>query len=239
MTGGTRIPNLYRRNMTREFGDLAFQPVDGAGDYYLYYLPYRGSITSNYPRIFYPAPAAPADPAWLRRCRSAVGQAAAATVVAMESIDEFNSFSPMQVIATAAETRALVKSSGTAPFMLFPEDRTRSIRMRHDLPAAGLRRNRAATVTGTAMRGEWYAFQVGVYASRQALDSVRATFTALRGPGTIAASAFTCVNVDGVDWRAAPSPGASPSRRARSILSGAACRSRSTRSPDATAELSP
>ena len=54
----------------------------------------------------------------------------------MESIDEFNSFSPMQVIATATETSALVKSRGTAPFLLFPEDRTRAIRMRRDLPAS-------------------------------------------------------------------------------------------------------
>ena len=122
----------------------------------------------------------------------------------MESIDAFNSFSPMQVIATAAETRALVKSSGTAPFMLFPEDRTRPVRMRHDLPQRWTAAGTGRTVTGKALRGEWYAFQVGVYASRQALDSVRATFTGLRGPGTIAASAFSCVNVDGIDWRGRP-----------------------------------
>ena len=134
--GGTRIPNLYRRDITREYGDLAFQPVDGAGDYYLYYLPYRGSITSNYPRIFYPAPPSPTDPAWLRSTESRWATLPAARVVALESIDQFNSFSPMQVIATAAETRALVKSRGTVPFILFPEDRTRAIRLRYDLPAS-------------------------------------------------------------------------------------------------------
>ena len=202
--GGTRIPNLYRRKINREFGDLAFQPVDGAGDYYLYYLPYRGSITSNYPRIFYPAPAPPTDPAWRDAAATHWARLPAATVVAMESIDAFNSFSPMQVIATAAETRALVKSSGTAPFMLFPEDRTRPVRMRHDLPQRWTAAGTGRTVTGKALRGEWYAFQVGVYASRQALDGVRATFTGLRGPGTIADSAFRCVNVDGIDWHGRP-----------------------------------
>ena len=84
----------------------------------------------------------------------------------------------MQVIATAAETNALVKSRGAAPFILFPEDRTRAIRMRHDLPASWVSPTAPRRVTGKAMRGEWYAFQVGVYASRQALDSVRARFTA-------------------------------------------------------------
>jgi hypothetical protein len=199
--GGNRITNLYRRSITRESGDLAFQPLDGAGDYYLYYLPYRGSITSNYPRIFYPAPTASADPAWLRSTEAKWATLPTATVVAMESIDEFNSFSPMQVIATAAETNALLKARGAVPFLLFPEDRTRAIRMRHDLPASWVSPTAPRSVTGKAMRGEWYAFQVGVYASRQALDSVRASFTELRGPGTIAATAFTCVNVDGIDWR--------------------------------------
>ncbi len=202
--GGTRIPNLYRRTVMREYGDLAFQPVDGAGDYYLYYLPYRGSITSNYPRIFYPAPPSTADSAWLRSTESKWATLPAARAVAIESIDEFNSFSPMQVIATSTETSALVKSRGTAPFLLFPEDRTRAIRMRRDLPASWVAPTAPRSVTGTALRGEWYAFQVGVYASRQALDSVRASFTALTGPGTIAASAITCVNLAGIDWRGRP-----------------------------------
>ena len=103
--GGTRIANLYRRSITRESGDLAFQPVDGAGDYYLYYLPYRGSITSNYPRIFYPAPASPPTPPGSRPRESRWAALPGATVVAMESIDEFNSFSPMQVIATGPRPR--------------------------------------------------------------------------------------------------------------------------------------
>ncbi len=120
---GTRIANLYRRSITREFGDLAFQPVDGPGDYYLYYLPYRGSITSNYPRIFYPAPTVTADAAWQASTVAHWTTLPRANVVAMESIDDFNSFSPMQVIATQAETQALVRKAGNAPFILFAEDR--------------------------------------------------------------------------------------------------------------------
>jgi hypothetical protein len=202
--GGTRILNLYRHSITRESGDLAFQPLDGPGDYYLYYLPYRGSITSNYPQIFYPAPTSTADQAWLASATTTWATLPVATAVAIESVDEFNSFSPMQVIATAAETQALVASRAGALFILFPEDRTRAIRMRNDLPASWTAPTAPRRVTGKAMRGEWYAFQVGVYASRQALDSIRATFTALRGPGTIAATAFTCVNLDGIDWRGRP-----------------------------------
>ena len=202
--GGARITNVYRRRITREYGDVAFQPVSGAGDYYLYYMPYRGSITSNYPRIFYPAPSATVDSAWLQATESRWAALPAATAVAIESIDEFNSYSPMQVIATGAETRALVKARDNAPFLLFSEDRTRPIRMRHDLPQRWTAAGTGRIVTGEAKRGEWYAFQVGLYASKQALDSVRATVTVLRGPGTIAASAFSCVNVTGVDWRGHP-----------------------------------
>jgi len=203
---GGRIANIYRRSVTRESGDLALQPIDGAGEYYLYYLPYRGSIRSNYPRIFYPAPLSTADTAWLRTAEARWSLWPAATVAGIEAIDDFNSFWPMQVIATPAETDALVEVEGKAPFLLFPEDRTHPVRMRQDLPRRWIEAGPGGVVKGSPLRGEWFAFQVGLFASKAALDSVSALFSELHGEDghTIPATAFSCVNLGGRDWMGRP-----------------------------------
>ncbi|HKV73828.1 MAG TPA: glycoside hydrolase domain-containing protein, partial [Gemmatimonadales bacterium] len=206
--GGVRVHNVYRASITRERGVLIFQPVSGPGDYFLYYLPYRGSIRSNYPRISYAAPVDSSDPQWLHEVMSGAEQGVgaglpAARVVRIESSSEWDSFWPMEVIATRDETEALVRKAGKQPFLLFPEDRTRAIRMRHDLPARWIEAGPGGPVTGTAQRGEWYAFQVGVYASGAALDHLSARFSPLTGSAgaSIPASALSCINLDGRDWR--------------------------------------
>ena len=204
---GTRIANVYRRSVTRESGDLALQPIDGAGEYYLYYLPYRGSIHSNYPRIFYPAPVSTADPAWLKTAEARWSLWPGATVVAIEAIDDFDSFWPMQVIATPAEAEALVEVEGKAPFLLFPEDRTRPVRMRQDLPHRWIEAGPGGVVKGTALRGEWYAFQVGVYASqRTPRQRPLRLLRPCTGPKAtpFRRRPFHCVNLAGRDWMGRP-----------------------------------
>ena len=177
-----------------------------------------------------------ADPVWLAARSHAGPRCRPRRVVAIESIDEFNSFSPMQVIATAAETQALVKSRGAAPFLLFPEDRTRPIRMRHDLPRE-LDRHRTAPRSVTGKRN---ARRVVRLPGRRLRRAGRRS-TAFAPPSPHCADpapsrrrrspASTSMASTGA---AVPSPATSPSRRARSIPSGAACRSRRTRSPAAT-----
>ena len=92
-----------------------------------------------------------------------------ARVVQFQSIDAFNSFYPMEVIATPEEVEAFVQAQVDRPFLLFPEDRTRSIRMRRDLPLHWVRRGLSDGFEGEAARNEYYAFQVGVFATRSTL----------------------------------------------------------------------
>ncbi|MGH7734472.1 MAG: glycoside hydrolase domain-containing protein, partial [Gemmatimonadales bacterium] len=118
-----------------------------------------------------------------------------------DDVDSLASVYPMEVIATAAETEVLRNSRPGALYLLFPEDRTRSIKMRHSLPerwTAGA----DGAVTGTADRGEFYAFQVGLWALRP-VAGVSVTFSDLTGPGgeRIGASAFQSFNTGGVDWQ--------------------------------------
>ncbi|HEU4697546.1 MAG TPA: glycoside hydrolase domain-containing protein [Gemmatimonadales bacterium] len=200
---GARVANAVARRVTREAGDLVFQPAAGAGTYYVYYLPYQGTVKSNYPKITYLPPDSTADAAWLERHPAARdARLPRAELVEIQAADSMDRMDPMEVIATAAETAALRARHPGAAFLLFPEDRTRAIRMPDDLPQRWIATGANGPVTGTAQRGEFYAFQLGLWAQRP-LDSVRVRFGELRGPNgaVIPASAFSSFTTGGVNWQ--------------------------------------
>ncbi|MGB2763404.1 MAG: glycoside hydrolase domain-containing protein, partial [Candidatus Aminicenantaceae bacterium] len=138
---GAHVKNISRIKINREFGDLVFQPLSVPGEYYVYYMPYIMS-GRNYPKVNYQEHASTADSAWLQRNGLTSGRLALlkkdnfpqAQVVEIQSIDEFNSFYPMEVIATAEETKRLLERNPQSPYLLFPEDRKYPIRMTENLP---------------------------------------------------------------------------------------------------------
>lgn len=200
---GRRVLNVLRGPITRESGDIAFEPTSGPGEYYVYYLRYAGSVTSNYPKLAYPGPDSTASATWLalfdpRQMRLLPP----ARLVAFEAADSLDSFYPMQVIATAAETAQLLALTAQGSFHVFPEDRTHPIVMPADLPQRWVNRTGPPTFAGTALRGEFYAFQLGVWAARGPLVNVRVAVEPLAGSaGTIPAEALRCFNQAGVDWQ--------------------------------------
>ena len=213
---GERVANVARIAITREAGDVVFQPVAGPGDYWLYWMPYQGTFRSNYPRITYRTQDSTASAEWLARHQltadgsrtDAWRSLPEAQVVAFEAVDSMSAMWPMEVIATAEETRALLARHPDAPYLLFPEDRTRSIRMAEDLPQRWVGADERTSgqadgaVTGVAQRGEFFAFQVGVWAARRALEGVAVRFGDLRrGADIIPAAAFSSFNTQGVDWQ--------------------------------------
>ena len=212
-TSGGRVLNVERIKITRDYGDLVFEAAS-AGDYYVYYLPNTGTGRSNYPTVTYPGPQATADLAWLKQHGLDARGADAwtprgmpvATVVEFQAIEPLHSFFPMQVAASGAEVAELEARHPSAPFLVFAEDRTRPIKMAADLPLGWVRKGAGAPFTGDAMRGEFYPFQLGVYAARQDLADVKVAFSGFerKGGGSIAASAFTCINLGGVDSAARP-----------------------------------
>ncbi|MGE5092917.1 MAG: glycoside hydrolase domain-containing protein [Bacillota bacterium] len=206
--GGERVTNLLPLAINREYGDLAFEPSAGPGEYFVYYLPYQGSVRSNYPKITYQKPDSTAVAEWIIRSGLAAGperlprwhSLPEARVVAMQAVDSMNRMDPMEIIATAAETDSVRAAHAGAAFLLFPEDRTRAIRMTDDLPSRWITTGANRPITGEAQRGEFYSFQIGVWA-RQALDSVALTFGELRnGDAVIPRSAFRSFMTGGVDW---------------------------------------
>ncbi len=205
-----RVLNVARMDVNREFGDIVFQ-AGTPGEYYVYYMPYTGTFKSNYPKITYRVPEQTADSAWL--ARHALGAVAArsgayrslpaAAMVGFDAVNEFSRFTPMEYIADAAELGTLRARNPSAPFLAFAEDRSRSIRMADDIPHVWSERGAFQPFTGDAKRGESYSFQVGVWAHRSALDSLRYRASALTrrgGTEVIPASSVTAYNLEGTDW---------------------------------------
>ena len=199
-TTGHRVLNVRRGEITRERGEFDFEPTSGPGRYFVYYLPFKSSGRSNYPNVTYLPPDSTADAGWLSALvrRASVPRA---TVDMIEAVDSLNSFFPMEVIATAAEVERIRAAHRTDGFVLFPEDRLHPIRMTHDLPSRWTQRPIADTLHGDADRGEYFTYQLGMFALREQ-DSVHVRFTALRSAegATIPAARMQSINTGGTDW---------------------------------------
>ena len=182
-TGSLFSPTSYL--LERDFGDIIFNAVSGKSTYYIYYLPYRNEGRSNYPKgIYLPADSAP---------HPHIGPKINCTVTSFQSIDTFNTFYPMEVIATTDETETLKSKNLNKPFLLFPEDRDHPIRMQADLPLRWI--NRPPIKNLTAAKGEYYAFQIGVFALKD-LENIQLTFNA--------PFPATCINTTGTTYDGKP-----------------------------------
>jgi len=205
---GERIVNVLPVSVDREAGTFLFEPKTVPGDYYLYFMPYKSEGRKNYPNVRYEPPQATAAPAWL----AANGLAAVrpdafprAEVVEIQSADEFSAFTPMEIIATAAETEALLAAHPGVPYLLFPEKRELSIRMTDLLPYRWAAEGPSGVIEGRAARGEYFTFQIGVWAVREAIADLEVRFSDLAlGSTSIPAKDLTCFNKGGTDWDGSP-----------------------------------
>ncbi len=202
---GKRITNVCRFQISREKGEVVFQPQTVPGNYYIYYLRNISSGSKYYPTVTYPEFEETASAEW-KKANRLTGKKAPelpqATVKQFQAINEFHSFYPMEVIATAKEKDDLLKSNPDDPYILFTEDRCFPIRMTTDLPYKWIEDNRHDSFEGTADKGEYYTFQIGLWAARKDVNHLKLTYSALVNSQTgesIPASAFTCFNTGGVD----------------------------------------
>jgi hypothetical protein len=202
---GKRVTNLLRINVNRSYGDILFQ-APNPGNYYVYFLPYV-SKGRNYPVVTYPAPENSADPSWQRIAQAAMSRSdrpfPQASLVEIQAIDEFNSFYPMEIIATPEEIRGLLAANSGKKFLLFPEDRRYPIRMTDDLPQKWVVEVPRPEMAGEASRGEFYAFQVGLYASAADIQDIAVRFSDLRDGGR-SIPALRCINTGGINWDGQP-----------------------------------
>ena len=203
---GKKINNVYRADINREFGELVFQ-APTAGTYYFYYMPHVMS-KGNYPKVKYNEPLNLAGKAWTAKYKLATTPLPASqkskfqrvTASEIQSIDAFNSFFPMEVIASKAEITALVKKNPDSPFLIFPEYREYSIRLTDDIPQRWALRGVKTNLNDTVQKGEYFTFQAGVWANTKAFQKVEIKFSDLKsGQNIIEAGSFTCFNTEGFD----------------------------------------
>lgn len=201
---GQLIKNVYVKASTREKGDIIFQSVPAHSGYNIYYLPYKNEGRSNYPRGVYLPPATIAEENWLTKARTS-SLRPNAVCTGLQSVDSFNSFFPMEVIATAAETSALQKKNAGKAFLVFPEDRLHPASMKNDLPFRWIQKGPSNQFAGTPGVGENYSFQLCLYALRS-LDHVSCHFSRFANAkgDTLPASFLSCLNTGGNGYNNRP-----------------------------------
>ena len=210
---GKRVTNVVVRYLTQEAGDLAFQPATAPGNYEVYYLPYNGPKANFDDAGTYFPPKLTAEADWLKRNRlspeagSEAWQAlSAARVVAIQARGERHRMDPMEVIATPEEITHLLGQHPRASYLVFPEDREHAIRMFETLPWRWVRSGPGTQFKGKAQPGEYYPFQLGVWAARQAITNMAVEFRDLHGSSgaTIPAARLTCFNTAGTNCLGEP-----------------------------------
>ncbi len=114
----------------------------------------------------------------------------------------FDAITPMETPMTAGQKRALLARFAGKPYIVLAADRTQTIRRDDILPLPWADWSPGDGFAGQAAKGEWYPFQLAVYAARRAVEHVSLTFSSLVGPGRreIPASAMRCINLGGIDW---------------------------------------
>ena len=194
------VRNMMTLEVNNDFGNIIFEPQVGSSVYYLYYLPHT-STGKYYPKLTYLPPVQTADPVWAERVATINRmELPSGKVTAAESIDDFHSFFPMEVIATRDEVEAFTTAHPQS-YYLFPESRHRSIRMSHFLPYHWMERGMVKGLVDQVKRGEYYTFQVGLYSPTYAMNNIDVSLTSLTGNdgAMIEADRLTCFNTGGID----------------------------------------
>ncbi len=205
---GERITNLIRVNINREFGEIVFQPQTVPGKYYVYYMPFTKK-GSYYPKVTYNPPEETASSNWIKKnnIKTSIDKFPRAKFVNLESKDKFNTFTPMEQIATAAEMEKLLQDNTDKTLLVFTTDRKFPIRMTSNIPAKWAQEGATNKFISNADKGEYFTFQLGIYPLKSDLKGIKIQFGDLNGSdgkSKIPGSALTCFNLQGTDWDGKP-----------------------------------
>ena len=117
--------------------------------------------------------------------------------------EEFNADSPMELQAAREDVARLLEEYADEDYMLFPEDRRRPIRMLQALPRRWIESRPSSSFRAQAQPGEFYVFQIGLFAARKDITDVRIEYSDLKGPPgkIVSSSLFSCINLKGTNWK--------------------------------------
>jgi hypothetical protein len=115
---------------------------------------------------------------------------------------------PWTTPATAEQESTFVTRFPPASIIAVPEAREHPLRLFDALPAAWVGRSAdSLSAFGAEVRpGEFFVFQIGVYAAARRLENVRIATEGLGGPGGVHldSAAFTCFNTGGIGADGSP-----------------------------------
>jgi hypothetical protein len=187
---GDTIENISRISVTPESCTLRFGPVNKAGRYDFYYLPFQVQEGWGFYGRGYLKPEGQPDPKWNAQSQNP-GNIFNSKVISIESRTGFDSFFPMEIIPTPSEIRGLL-AKYPGPVLLFPESRENPIRMNDQIPMKWAKSGPAGVFTGKAARNEYFPFQIGVYAASADIEGLEVSFSDCPVP-------VTCFNTEGTD----------------------------------------
>ena len=84
---GSRIHNARWLKITREYGEVVFQPATAPGQYYVYYMLYRSKGSRNYPKGYYLPMEETVDRTWLKNHNLDTPEAAAKSARALPAAE--------------------------------------------------------------------------------------------------------------------------------------------------------
>ncbi|WP_273214903.1 glycoside hydrolase domain-containing protein [Runella zeae] len=191
---GKEITNIHRIRIDNEVGEFVFEPTK-AGVFFVYYMPFAGKKNVGWWDGKYLTPENKPNQAWVEKHRLLAHDFEAkslpqAPVLKIESRTAFDSFYPMEVGATQAERTALIEHENKN-FLLFPEDRKFPVRMTENIPYRWVAQKSSNVFNGKALRNEYYAFQIAVFAAKKELKNLKVTFSG--------SNKVTCFNTGGID----------------------------------------
>lgn len=199
---GNRIKNILVKEVSNEYGVLLFEPEKNSDTYFVYYLPHE-STGGYYPKVKYLPQNNTVNQAWLNKHEHMnvlqLKDIPEAKVVSAQSIDDFHSFFPMEIIATQNEVSDFLKLN-PGDFYLFPEYRLNPIRMKKYLPRHWMKRELKTGISDIVKKGEFYTFQIGVFSPDKKLSDIKISFSGLMSDNgdIIKKTGVECFNTSGI-----------------------------------------
>jgi hypothetical protein len=193
---GDTIKNILRTEVNNEHCQLVFGPVEKVGKYFFYYLPCVVQEEYGFYNKGYFQQEKKPENSWSDKL--GILKLPQAKLVGFQSRTEFDSYYPMEVIALKSEKDSLLNIRKN-DFLVFPEDRKFPIRMLDEIPQKWIESGPSNEFKGEAQRNEYYAFQLGVFATQKDLNDLKVEFSPLKnGDNEISAESITCFNTGGI-----------------------------------------
>ena len=194
---GDTVRNVMKKYVDNERCSLVFGPAR-SGTYFFYYLPYQVQKGHGFYYGDYLSDNVSCENSWVSSLTDKA-PGTEATVKAIESRTSFDSFYPMEIIATRSEVYDYC-SRYSHGWCVFPEDRSNPVRMRKYLPVKWMQYKQGDEFSGKARPNEYYAFQIGVWSHGKDLKKINYKATDLIcGSEVIPSYNITCFNTEGVD----------------------------------------